>query len=122
MLPYIEDRLESWLQAHYFFEGFFLKSVCKGQLLSAMGLDANYQMMSIVWGIMDKENENNQHWFLSWLHQELALGDGSQLIIISDMQKVYFFFLTFILTFNYLMNMWCVLELCKSSQLYLCRG
>lgn len=69
-------------------DGCFLKGVCRGQLLAAVGVDANGQMFPIAWAIIDKENTNNWTWFICWLAQELELGDGSTLTIISDMQKV----------------------------------
>ena len=47
-------------------------------------------MVPIVWAVIDKENTNNWKWFLYWLSQELELGDGSTLTLISDMQKVSF--------------------------------
>ena len=78
-------------------DGCFLKGVCKGQLLSAVGLDGDNQLLPIVWAIVDKENKNNWRWFLAWLHQELALGDGSHLTIINDMQKVLYFLCYFYL-------------------------
>ena len=65
-----------------------MKGVCKGQLLAAIGLDADDQMLLTAWVVVDKENKNNWRWFLCWLHQELELGDGSHLTLISDMQKV----------------------------------
>ncbi|XVE62979.1 hypothetical protein DITRI_Ditri06bG0162900 [Diplodiscus trichospermus] len=67
--------------------GSFLKGVCKGQLLSAVGIDGNDQMVPIAWGVIDKESKSNWRWFLCWLRQELELGDGSSLTVISNMQK-----------------------------------
>ena len=66
----------------------FLKGVCKGQLLVAVGKDADEQMFPIAWGVIDKETKRNWAWFLQWLVKELDLGDGSKLTVISDMQKV----------------------------------
>ena len=71
-------------------DGYFLKGVCKGQLLSAIGIDGDDQMVPIAWAVIDKENTNNWKWFLCWLSQELELGDGKTLTLISDMQKVSF--------------------------------
>ena len=69
-------------------DGCFLKGVCKRQLLATVGLDGDDQMLPIAWAVVDKENKNNWRWFLCWLHQELQLGDGSHLTLISNMQKV----------------------------------
>ncbi|CAH9070537.1 unnamed protein product [Cuscuta europaea] len=68
-------------------DGCFLKGVCKGNLLSAVGLDGNGQMVPIAWAVIDKENKSNWRWFLSWLVQELHLNTGGELTLISDMQK-----------------------------------
>ena len=70
--------------------GCFLKGVCKGQLLAAIGLDADDQMYPIAWAVVDKENKVNWRWFLEWLAKELELVDGSFITMISDMQKVKF--------------------------------
>ena len=40
-------------------DGYFLKGVCKGQLLSAIGIDRDDQMVPIAWAVIDKENINN---------------------------------------------------------------
>ena len=69
-------------------DGSFLKGVCKGMLLSAIGIDADDQLVPIAWAVVDKENKANWRWFLCWLVQELQLGDGSEMTFISDMQKV----------------------------------
>ena len=58
-------------------------------MLVAIGIDGEGQMFPIAWAIIDKENIGNWRWFLAWLAQELELGDGSTLTIISDIQKVW---------------------------------
>ncbi|CAH9103954.1 unnamed protein product [Cuscuta europaea] len=68
-------------------DGCFLKGVCKSNLMSALGLDGNEQMVPIAWAPIDKENKSNWRWFLSWLVQELDLNTGGELTLISDMQK-----------------------------------
>ena len=75
-------------------------------LLSAIGIDADDQLVPIAWAVVDKENKANWRWFLCWLVQELQLGDGSEMTFISDMQKVKkidnnIFFIYFIFLFCY---------------------
>lgn len=69
-------------------DGCFLKGVCKGQLLCAVGRDGNNQMFPIAWAVVSVENKENWGWFLNLLKYDLAIGDGAELTIISDMQKV----------------------------------
>ncbi|GJT47448.1 zinc finger, PMZ-type containing protein [Tanacetum coccineum] len=68
-------------------DGCFLTHTCKGQLLTAMGRDANNQMFPIAWAVVSVENKNNWCWFLSLLHEDLSLGIGSGLKVISDAHK-----------------------------------
>ncbi|GJS05332.1 hypothetical protein Tco_0321840 [Tanacetum coccineum] len=68
-------------------DGCFLTHTCKGQLLTAIGRDANNQMFPIAWAVVSVKNKNNWCWFLSLLHEDLSLGRGSGLTIISDAHK-----------------------------------
>ncbi|GJU33143.1 hypothetical protein Tco_1176732 [Tanacetum coccineum] len=68
-------------------DGCFITHVCKGELLTAMGRDANNQMYPIAWAIVDVENTNNWCWFLSLLADDLQLEEGLGLTIISDSHK-----------------------------------
>lgn len=73
-------------------DGCFLKGYFGGQLLSAVGQDANKHIFVIAYAIVDVENKENWKWFLTLLHGEI--GDYMQhgWIFMSDMQKVYFAF------------------------------
>ncbi|KAH0773922.1 hypothetical protein KY290_011059 [Solanum tuberosum] len=68
-------------------DGCFLKGICKDQLLVAVAKDANNQMYPIAWAVIGTESKLTWKWFLTILQNDLNLGDGSQLTIISDMQK-----------------------------------
>ncbi|GJS47111.1 splicing factor [Tanacetum coccineum] len=65
----------------------FLTHTCKGQLLTAIGRDGNNQMYPIAWVVVGVENKDNQAWFLSLLQEDLKLGYGEGLIVISDGHK-----------------------------------
>jgi hypothetical protein len=69
-------------------DGCFLKGYYGGQLLTAVGTDANNQNFVIAYAIVDAENKDNWKWFLTLLHEDL--GDYRQhgWNFMSDMQKV----------------------------------
>ncbi|XP_049390603.1 uncharacterized protein LOC125855015 [Solanum stenotomum] len=69
------------------FDGCFLKGVCKGQLLVAICRDGNNQMLPIAWAVVEVENQFTWTWFLELVKNDLDLGEGHQLSIITDMQK-----------------------------------
>ncbi|GJT66034.1 calcium/proton exchanger [Tanacetum coccineum] len=68
-------------------DGCFLKHTCRGELLTAMGRDANNQMYPIAWAVVRVENADNWGWFLHLLHDDLSLNDGNEITIISDSHK-----------------------------------
>ncbi|KAH0670204.1 hypothetical protein KY289_024697 [Solanum tuberosum] len=49
--------------------------------------DANNQMYPITWVVIGTECKLTWKWFMTILQDDLNLGDGSQITIISDMQK-----------------------------------
>jgi len=71
-------------------DGCFLKGAGKGELLVAVGKNGNQQMYPIAWAVVDQETKHSWSWFLSYLIQDLQLGDGNGITIMSDMQKVLF--------------------------------
>ena len=60
----------------------------RGIMLTTIGIDANDSMYPLAFTITQKENTFNWRWFIGWLKRSLDLGDGSDLTIMSDMQKV----------------------------------
>ncbi|GKV51891.1 hypothetical protein SLEP1_g58509 [Rubroshorea leprosula] len=68
-------------------DGAFLKGPHKGELLTAVGRDANDQMYPIAWGIVEVEKEESWLWFLEELKYDLQIGDGDCYAIISNQQK-----------------------------------
>ncbi|XP_050207476.1 uncharacterized protein LOC126656894 [Mercurialis annua] len=68
-------------------DGCFLKGLCIGQLMCAIGRDGNNQMFPIAWAVVQVENHDNWGWFIRLLAYDLQLQRGDGLVIISDMQK-----------------------------------
>nr|XP_043611501.1 uncharacterized protein LOC122583133 [Erigeron canadensis] len=68
-------------------DGCFLKSTVTGMLLTAVGRDANNQMYPIAWAVAGAENKDTWNWFLSLLHDDLSLNEGTNLTIFSDGHK-----------------------------------
>ncbi|GKD59895.1 putative integrase [Tanacetum coccineum] len=67
--------------------GCFLKSTCRGELLTAMGRDSNNQMFLIAWAVVSIENFENWLWFLSNLGSDFNLAMGVYLAFLSDGHK-----------------------------------
>lgn len=78
-------------------DGCFLKGVCGGQLLSAIGRDGNNQMFPISWVVVEGENRDSWEWFLNLLREDLQLDDGDGWTFISDQQKVIYFTLALLI-------------------------
>ncbi|XP_048631449.1 uncharacterized protein LOC125606422 [Brassica napus] len=76
-----------WCRPIFGLDGCFMKSTLKGQLLAAVGRDANNGMYPIAWAVVDVENEDNWIWFISKLQQDFNLQAGQGYTVISDRQK-----------------------------------
>nr|KAJ0215437.1 hypothetical protein LSAT_V11C300115580 [Lactuca sativa] len=68
-------------------DGWFLKGICKGELLCAFGRDANNQIYPIAWAIVCVENKENWKWFLDNLIDDLQLNLRNTYILMSDQHK-----------------------------------
>lgn len=49
--------------------------------------DENNQMLPLAWAVIEVENKFTWAWFVKLLKEDLQLGDGTHIIIISDIQK-----------------------------------
>ncbi|XP_021763991.1 uncharacterized protein LOC110728656 [Chenopodium quinoa] len=65
-------------------DGCFLKTFLGGKLLSAVGRDGNEQMYPIAWAVAEGKNNLSWEWFFEQLKNNLGLGDGEGVCIISD--------------------------------------
>ncbi|XP_074342088.1 uncharacterized protein LOC141679500 [Apium graveolens] len=72
-------------------DGCFLKGRCKGELLSAIGRDANNQIFPICWAVVEGENTNSWTWFVEHMMMDIGpdgvFSTGKGWTIISDQQK-----------------------------------
>ena len=68
-------------------DGCFFKGATNGELLQAVGRDANNLMYPIAWAVVDRENNNNWDWFCDLLSRDIQVGDGKDWVFISDQQK-----------------------------------
>ncbi|XP_010418236.1 PREDICTED: uncharacterized protein LOC104703845 [Camelina sativa] len=68
-------------------DGCFLKNKIKGQLLVALGRDANNGIYPIAWGVVKVENYDNWLWFAKLMKEDFGLNDGDGFILMSDRQK-----------------------------------
>ncbi|XP_047257687.1 uncharacterized protein LOC124889756 [Capsicum annuum] len=68
-------------------DGCFLKGVTKGQLLVVVCKDSNNQMLPLAWAVVEIGNNTTWSWFIRIVKQDLQLGDGTDLTVITDMQK-----------------------------------
>ncbi|XP_031120262.1 uncharacterized protein LOC116023403 [Ipomoea triloba] len=59
----------------------------KGEILIAVGRDANNQMYPIAWGIVEIENTDSWRWFLGQLKSDLGITNTCHWTLISDQQK-----------------------------------
>ena len=69
-------------------DGCFVKHKIKGQVLVALGRDADNAIYPVAWGVVQVENTDNWLWFVRMVKKDLGLNDGEGFILISDRQKV----------------------------------
>ncbi|CAI9288124.1 unnamed protein product [Lactuca saligna] len=68
-------------------DGCFLKGRVKGELLSAIGRDANDEIYLIAWAVVNVENKDNWKWFVELLGADICFEQGRGLTLISDQHK-----------------------------------
>ena len=75
----------------------------------AVGKNGNNQMYLIAWVVVDQETKHSWSWFISYLIEDLQLGDESGIKVMSDMQKI--FILPLFIYFDLLPCVTCVIAL-----------
>lgn len=69
-------------------DGCHLKSAYGGQLLAAVGLDANNTTYVVAYAMVEQESKDSWLWFLRLLQKDLNItGEGNGFTFISDKQK-----------------------------------
>ncbi|XP_058755786.1 uncharacterized protein LOC131629000 [Vicia villosa] len=77
-----------WSRHFIGLDGCFLKGLCGGQILAAIGRDPNDQMLPIAFAVVESENKDSWTWFLELLIDDL--GGREECLtytFISDQQK-----------------------------------
>ena len=69
-------------------DGCHLKGPFGGQLLAAVGVDANEGMYPIAWSVVEAENTESWTWFLELLCKDIRILIDREWTFISDRQKV----------------------------------
>ena len=61
----------------------FLKGHVKGEILTAIGRDADNHVYPIAWEMVTVKNKDNCCWFIELVRDDLDLGGGNEIVIIS---------------------------------------
>lgn len=69
-------------------DGCFLKKPNVGEILTAIGRDANNHIFPVAWAVVSVENKDNWSWFLDLLGKDLDMPTGNGLTLMSDQHKV----------------------------------
>ncbi|XP_023734539.1 uncharacterized protein LOC111882401 [Lactuca sativa] len=69
-------------------DGSFFKGQVKGEILTAIGRDADNYVYPIAWAFVNVENKDKWTWFIDNLVADLDLGAGNGLVVISDQHKL----------------------------------
>lgn len=69
-------------------DGCHLKGPYGGQLLAAVGTDANDGMYPLAWAVVEAENSDSWNWFLQLIKDDLRIDNSGAFTFVSDRQKV----------------------------------
>nr|KAJ0223209.1 hypothetical protein LSAT_V11C200088600 [Lactuca sativa] len=68
-------------------DGCFLKGIVRGEVLAAVGRDANNQIYPIAWDVVGVENKATWKWFIDLLMDDIDGGLGAGITLLSDGHK-----------------------------------
>nr|KAJ0203638.1 hypothetical protein LSAT_V11C500254590 [Lactuca sativa] len=86
----IKGVVDGWLDGYrkvIGVDGCFLKGVCRGELLSTMGRDANNNIYPLAWAVVNVENKRKWKWFLDNMMEDIGGGNGHDITILLDGHK-----------------------------------
>ncbi|CAI9293205.1 unnamed protein product [Lactuca saligna] len=68
-------------------DGCFLKGIVRGEVLAAVGRDANNQIYPIAWAVVGVENKATWKWFIDLIMDDIDGGLGTGITLFSDGHK-----------------------------------
>ncbi|CAI9293268.1 unnamed protein product [Lactuca saligna] len=68
-------------------DGYFLKGIVRGEVLSAVGRDANNHIYPLAWAVVCVENKETWKWFIDLLMDDINGGLGAYITLLSDGHK-----------------------------------
>ncbi|GJS94117.1 multidrug resistance-associated protein 5 [Tanacetum coccineum] len=84
----LADKLKAGCRKIIALDGCFLKSLNQGEILTAIGKDANNHTYPVAWAVVNVKNKDNWTWFLELLVEDLGSSRGNRLTLMSDQHKV----------------------------------
>ncbi|CAI9298216.1 unnamed protein product [Lactuca saligna] len=68
-------------------DGCFLKGIVRGEVISAVGRDANNHIYPLAWAVVCVENKETWKWFIDLLMDDINGGLGAGITLLSDGHK-----------------------------------
>ena len=96
-------------------DGCHLKSPNTGQLLAAVGIDANNQSFLLAYAVVEAENKESWKWFIRLVMEDIQMQNQHGWTFITDKQKVIipFFSIYSYILFIYASNLLLILFSCR---------